>query len=104
MATSAVQGIAAGVFYASLFLFGVPASGSSHMAIGQLAAVVLLFATLVFLRLDFNRFIYKVAFFVRSCGVLAGCDGARLPQLGFRALVAGFCYLDLVLWSLAPAS
>ena len=47
VATSAVQGIAAGVFYASLFLFGVPASGSSHMAIGQLAAVVLLFATLV---------------------------------------------------------
>lgn len=100
VATSAVQGIAAGVFYASLFLFGVPASGSSHMAIGQLAAVVLLFATLVFLRLDFNRFIYKVAFSFVAVGFLLAAMAPGLPQLGFVTLVAGFCYLDLVLWSL----
>lgn len=100
VATSAVQGIAAGVFYASLFLFDVPASGSSHMAIGQLAAVVLLFATLVFLRLDFNRFIYKVAFSFVAVGFLLAAMAPGLPQLGFVTLVAGFCYLDLVLWSL----
>lgn len=100
VATSAVQGVAAGVLYMSLFLFDVPASGSSGMAMGQLAAVVLLFATLVFLRLDFNRFIYKVAFSFVAIGFLLVAALPDAPQVGFVVLAAGFCYLDLVLWSL----
>ncbi len=62
------------------------------MAIGQLAAVVLLFATLVFLRLDFNRFIYKVAFSFVAVGFLLAAMAPGLPQLGFVTLVAGFSY------------
>lgn len=100
VATSAVQGVAAGVLYMSLFLFGVPASGSSNTAVGQLVAVVLLFATLVFLRLDFNRFIYKVAFSFVAVGFLLLAALPSAPQVGFVVLAAGFCYLDLVLWSL----
>ena len=73
--TSAVQGVAAGVLYTSLFLFAEPASGSPSMAVGQLVAVVLLFSTLVFLRLDFNRFIYKVAFSFVAIGFLLLAQG-----------------------------
>ncbi len=83
VATSAVQGVAAGVLYMSLFLFGVPASGSSNTAAGQLIAVVLLFATLVFLRLDFNRFIYKVAFSFVAVGFLLLAALPSAPQVGF---------------------
>lgn len=69
-------------------------------SVAQLAAVGLLFGTLVFLRLDFNRLVYKVAFpFVAVGFVLL----ALLPDatvVGDVVLAAGFCYLDLVLWSL----
>lgn len=100
VATSAVQGVAAGVLYVSLFMFGVPGTGSTNAAVGQIAAVVLLFATLVFLRLDFNRFIYKVAFSFVAVGFLLLAALPAVPELGFVVLAAGFCYLDLVLWSL----
>lgn len=100
VATSAVQGVAAGVLYMSLFVFGVPGTGSSNMVVGQIAAVLLLFATLVFLRLDFNRFTYKVAFSLVATGFLLLAALPTVPELGFTVLAAGFCYLDLVLWSL----
>lgn len=101
VATSAVQGIAAGVLYMSLFaLAAAPAFGSVDIVAGQVVAVVLLFATLIFLRLDFNRFIYKVAFSFVAIGFLLLALMPGQPVLGVVVLAAGFCYLDLVLWSL----
>lgn len=100
VATSAVQGFAAGALYMSLFVMGIPASGTANVLVGQIAAVILLFSTLVFLRLDFNRFIYKVAFSFVAIGFLLLAALPAVPQLGFAVLAAGFCYLDLVLWSL----
>ncbi|WP_158539666.1 response regulator transcription factor [Gordonibacter sp. 28C] len=115
VATSCVQGAAAGVLFAGVFVLGGAGAGSAVgdaaawsasfgntllRSAGQLAAVGLLFATLVFLRLDFNRLVYKVAFpFVAAGFVLL----ALLPDAvvaGDAVLAAGFCYLDLVLWSL----
>ncbi|RDB56470.1 hypothetical protein C1879_08895 [Paraeggerthella hongkongensis] len=101
VATSAVQGVAAGVLYMSLFvLAAAPALGSVDIVVGQMVAVVLLFATLVFLRLDFNRFIYKVAFTFVAIGFLLLALVPEQPAFGVVVLAAGFCYLDLVLWSL----
>ncbi|HIW76787.1 MULTISPECIES: response regulator transcription factor [Gordonibacter] len=124
VATSFVQGAAAGVLFAGVFALGiaggtgavegaagvagmvgvgaaVPASAEVLLrAVGQMVAVGLLFATLVFLRLDFNRLVYKVAFpFVAAGFVLL----ALLPDttaVGGAVLAAAFCFLDLVLWSL----
>lgn len=121
-ATSCVQGLAAGVLFAGMFALGGDGAGMATVfavaggaeavawtssfgstalcSVGQLAAVALLFGTLVFLRLDFNRLVYKVAFpFVALGFVLL----ALLPDataVGSAVLAAGFCYLDLVLWSL----
>ena len=101
VATSAVQGFAAGALYMSLFVFGDAASsGSPDVVVGQVGAVALLFATLVFLRLDFNRFIYKVAFPFVAAGFLLFAAASGEPHVGVIVLAAGFCYLDLVLWSL----
>lgn len=101
VATSAVQGFAAGVLYMSLFVFeGASSTGMFDVSIGQIAAVVLLFATLVFLRLDFNRFIYKVAFPFVAIGFLLLAVVSGDARVGVIVLAAGFCYLDLVLWSL----
>lgn len=101
VATSAVQGVAAGVLYMSLFMLAAaPAFASVGIVVGQVAAVVLLFATLVFLRLDFNRFIYKVAFSFVAVGFLLLAVMPEQPVFGVIVLAAGFCYLDLVLWSL----
>lgn len=122
VATSCVQGVAAGVLFAGVFALGGAGAGDAVGAMGaagadvaawpaslggtvlrsaaQLAAVGLLFGTLVFLRLDFNRLVYKVAFpFVAAGFVML----ALLPDatvVGDAVLAAGFCYLDLVLWSL----
>lgn len=100
VATSAVQGVAAGVLHAILFLFGASFAAVPALAIGQLIAVGLLFATLVFVRLDFNRFIYKVAFPFAAVGFLLLAAAPQVPWAGVTVLFAGFCYLDLVLWSL----
>ena len=100
VATSAVQGVAAGVLHAILFLLGASFAAVPALVIGQLIAVGLLFATLVFVRLDFNRFIYKVAFPFAAVGFLLLAAAPQVPWAGVTVLFAGFCYLDLVLWSL----
>ena len=101
VATSAVQGLAAGALYMSLFVFaGSAHDGAFDIAFGQVVAVALLLATLVFLRLDFNRFIYKVAFPFVAAGFLLFAAASGEPHVGVVVLAAGFCYLDLVLWSL----
>lgn len=100
VATSAVQGVAAGAMFSAPFLY----RGSTNLVmgdvlVGQFMGAVLLFLTLVFLRLDFNRFIYKVAFpFVAAGFLLVGLEWGG--EAGIALLGAGFCYLDLVLWSL----
>ncbi len=101
VATSCVQGIAAGALYTGLALYGAGhAAGSIDMLTGQLVAAALMLATLVFLRIDFNRLIYKVAFpFVAAGFVLLAAVPDAHP-VGLAVLAAGFCYLDLVLWSL----
>ena len=68
-------------------------------SLGQAAAVALLFATLVFLRLDFNRLVYKVAFPLVAAG-FAFVAAAGVTPAGDAVLAGAFCYLDLVLWSL----
>lgn len=109
--TSCVQGVAAGVLFMGTFLlFGSdiePAlmelryiDDAVLRSMGQILAAGLLLATLVFLRLDFNRLIYKVAFPFAAAGFVLF---ALMPQrmiIGSTVLAVAFCYLDLVLWSL----
>ncbi len=67
--TSAVQGMASGVMFIALFFYRGEADPLSVDVIGgQAVGVVLLFATLLLFRLDFNRFIYKVAFSFLALG------------------------------------
>lgn len=99
--TSAVQGMASGIMFVSLFLYRGEADPLSvDVVIGQVVGVVLLFATLLLFRLDFNRFIYKVAFSFLALGFLLVALGWGGVETGIVVLAAGFCYLDLVLWSL----
>lgn len=99
--TSAVQGMASGVMFIALFFFRGEADPLSVDVIGgQAIGVVLLFATLFLFRLDFNRFIYKVAFSFLALGFLLVALGWGGVNTGIVVLGAGFCYLDLVLWSL----
>ena len=74
VATSAVQGVAAGALYGAMFLvLGKASNLSWEGAAAEIAGAVLLFLTALFLRLDFNRFIYKVAFpFVAAGFLLVG--------------------------------
>ena len=101
VATSAVQGVAAGALYGAMFLvLGKASNLSWEGAAAEIAGAVLLFLTALFLRLDFNRFIYKVAFpFVAAGFLLVGGRWVGI-EAGAAILMAGFCYLDLVLWSL----
>ena len=99
--TSCVQGIAAGALYMGLSLYGSGhAAGSLDMLEGQLVAAALMLVTLVFLRIDFNRLIYKVAFPFVAAGFVLLAVAPDLQLVGIAVLAAGFCYLDLVLWSL----
>lgn len=99
--TSGVQGVAAGVLYTGLFLYGqAHLSGSVDAMFGQVIAAVLLFVTLVFLRIDFNRLIYKVAFPFIAAGFVLIAIAPNMQSGALIVLAAGFCYLDLVLWSL----
>ncbi|WP_157938905.1 response regulator transcription factor [Enteroscipio rubneri] len=101
VATSGVQGVAAGMLYMGLFLYGGGiVFGSVEILAGQLAAATLLLATLVFLRMDFNRLIYKVAFPFAAAGFVLLAAAPAFQTIGVMVLMAGFCYLDLVLWSL----
>ncbi len=131
VATSCVQGLAAGALFMGMFVHGVQAAGglagpasaggaavagstagaaaalgtawlpdgTAMGSLGQAAAVALLFATLVFLRLDFNRLVYKVAFPLVAGGFVFVAASGVTP-VGNAVLAGAFCYLDLVLWSL----
>lgn len=98
--TSAVQGIAAGLLYSLLFFYGESGNPTAPQVLaGNLVGVVALFVAVVFLRLDFNRLIYKVAFPFVALGFLAMCLSGDMEN-GFIVIAAAFCFLDLVLWSL----
>ncbi len=100
VATSCVQGAAAGALYMGLYLQGEHVAESIDMMAGQIVAAALLLATLVFLRIDFNRLIYKVAFPFAAAGFVLLAAAPDMREAGVVVLAAGFCYLDLVLWSL----
>lgn len=99
--TSAVQGLAAGVLYMSLFIYvGSATTSSADILIGQLIAAVALFVTLMLVRIDFNRLIYKLSFPLVALGFVLIAVAPVAFGGALVVLAWGFCYLDMVLWSL----
>lgn len=101
MGTCFVQGCAMGIIYIWLFLIGLGTLSESWHFLASVLALVALSASMVFLRLDFNRLIYKVAFPLIAAGFLLLVFVRAEAPVGFLVLLLGFCYLDLVLWSLS---
>ncbi|WP_180326605.1 response regulator transcription factor [Raoultibacter phocaeensis] len=100
VATSFVQGAALGAMYFASFAAGSDAISALGSFIGRVIAVLVLFVSIVFVRLDFNRLIYKGAFPLVAYGFFAIASFPLMPMFGGIVLIVGFCLLDLVLWSL----
>lgn len=100
VATSFVQGAALGAMYFATFATGSYALGVPESFFGRVTAVLVLLASIVFVRLDFNRLIYKGAFPLIAFGFFAATSFPLTSAFGSVVLIVGFCMLDLVLWSL----
>jgi DNA-binding CsgD family transcriptional regulator len=98
--TSVVQGCAVGIMYLGVSLAGMGAVGDVRHLAANVSAAVLLFACIMFMRLDFNRLVYKVGFPVLALGFVLLTFLQDNVAIGFSVILLGFCYLDLVLWSL----
>ena len=98
MITSLTQGLALGVPLGFLSLSGFYGP-ESDVAGYFFAALFTLLAVLV-MQMDFNRAVYQVGFPLAGCGLLAvGVFGTGAAIAGVIQ-IAGFIYLDLVLWGL----
>lgn len=99
IATSVAQGAAAGLLMALLSSSGT--FRPSWAAAGYLLAAGLTLATVLVCKLDFNRSVYQIGFPLVGLGLLlAGVAGASLETASSVLQIAGFLYLDLVLWGL----
>lgn len=99
--TTLVMGSAFGMLQ-SLALVGF-FDGEAWSAVGVpsfLTAAVLLFASALRFRMDFNRMIYKIGFFAMALGFLLVFLGSSENLLGYAVLCTGYRYCDLLLWGL----
>lgn len=99
--TAFVMGSAFGMLQ-SLALVGF-FDGEAWSAVGVpsfLIAAVLLFASALRFRMDFNRMIYKIGFFAMALGFLLVFLGSSENLLGYGVLCTGYRYCDLLLWGL----
>ena len=101
MGTSFVQGCAMGVVYVWIFLMGQGSFSEPWHFLASVLTLLALTASTMFLRLDFNRLIYKVAFPIIAGGFLLLSFVHTEAPVGLAVLLMGFFYLDLVLWSLS---
>lgn len=103
LATSFVQGVASGLFYAGA-LGGLSAPWDMMRQPLLTVSWLLGFAAVALLALrakyDFNRLIYKVGFPLVALGFVLMAVAPGAPVAGKLAFLAASVYLDLVLWSL----
>lgn len=96
--TSGFQGASIGLFmgYGAVMEVGwLPLS-----ALGFLAAAVFVFIVVVLLKADLNCSVYRVGFAFLGLGLfLSSCLGVG-SWISVLVVVAGFAYLDLILWGL----
>ena len=103
LATSFVQGVASGLFYAGA-LGSLPAAWDMMhnplLAFSWLVGFVAVALLAVRAKYDFNRLIYKVGFPLVALGFVAMGVAPGAPAVGELTFLAASVYLDLVLWSL----
>ncbi|MEG0375518.1 MAG: helix-turn-helix transcriptional regulator [Raoultibacter sp.] len=97
MATSIIQGLALGIPLGFVSLSGY--FGQVIDSAGYLVAALLALVVVLMLKMDFNRTIYQIGFPIAACGLLVlGMFGQTV--IAGVLQIAGFIYLDLVLWGL----
>lgn len=103
LATSFVQGVAVGLFYAgTLFSSEAPWDMMRNpvLALSWLVGFAAAALLAVRAKYDFNRLIYKVGFPLVALGFVAMAVFTRVPGAGELTFLTATVYLDLVLWSL----
>jgi DNA-binding CsgD family transcriptional regulator len=100
MVTSLLQGISFGVVCGILFSLDNPAFGVAESAICVSIAVALVAFTTLVLKLDFNRLIYQIGFLMLAFGLFSFPLSRVFGVVGIMCQMAGYFYLDLVLWAL----
>ena len=101
VATSGVQGVAAGMLYMGLFLYGGGiVFGSVEILAGPACGGDVAARHARVSAHGLHRLIYKVAFPFAAAGFVLLAAAPAFQTIGVMVLMAGFCYLDLVLWSL----
>jgi len=100
IATSFVQGVSMGLVYLWIFLLGFGSLSKYGFFLAIALAFLALVASLVFLRFDFNRGIYKFAFPGLAAGFVLLSFFPSNPTIGLIVILIGFCFLDITLWSL----
>lgn len=97
LATSTIQGLALGIPLGFASFSGF--YGQMIDSVGYLAAALIALVAVLVLQMDFNRAVYQIGFPIAGCGLLVLGVFGPTPVAGIVQL-AGFVYLDLVLWGL----
>jgi DNA-binding CsgD family transcriptional regulator len=98
--TSLTQGLAFGALTGFLVFDFAFLEPFRIEIVGVLVAIVLSFVITLFMQPDFNRLIYQVGFCLVSGGMLLSSISKEMIVLAIVLQVAGFFYLDLILWAL----
>jgi DNA-binding CsgD family transcriptional regulator len=100
LATSLLQGFSFGVVCCLLLLYPAFPLRGLISSIGLSFALTFALASFILLRFDFNTLVYQVGFPLLAFGVLIVGLFTEWFDVGATLMVAGFFYLEIILWAL----
>jgi DNA-binding CsgD family transcriptional regulator len=100
LVTALIQGLTFGVVCGLILASPSFQTRGLISATGLLLAFLLVLVSFAFVRFDFNMLVYQVGFPVLTCGFLAMGLFAPCFEVGAALLIAGFFYLEMILWAL----
>ncbi|MDR2587508.1 MAG: helix-turn-helix transcriptional regulator [Coriobacteriales bacterium] len=98
--TSLVQGFTFGVACCLLLLYPAFPLRGFLSSLGLSFALIFALASFILLRFDFNTLVYQVGFPLLACGALVAGLFAEWLDIGAMLIIAGFFYLEIILWAL----
>jgi DNA-binding CsgD family transcriptional regulator len=98
--TSFFQGIAFGIMCGGTLILGTFSQGWFAGTASRVIGLAIVFGAVLFMKLNFDRWLYKIGFPLVAVGFILLACLPESPEFGGIIAWAGYCYLDIILWSL----
>jgi DNA-binding CsgD family transcriptional regulator len=100
LSTSFFQGIAFGAMSGSMLLLLPAASGLGVGTASRALAILVTGGVVLLFKFEYSKLLYKIGFPLMASGFVCFMLFPTAPQIGGSVALAGYLFLDVILWSL----